>query len=178
MNQFFILPLFVIILIIPSLAYAESEVKLTITPKEIKYWDDITIRASLSSYNKPDELRYAIDIFDPDGTLFDSTLWFARQDHISVMPTENLVYKFIKTGEYKVVIEKAYTTERTGEIITSDSFILTTYPPPKKQAQLGIPSDSINCNEGLELIFKHDLNNPSCVSSLTKKKLVERGWTK
>ncbi|MEX0640745.1 MAG: hypothetical protein WD018_04615 [Nitrosopumilaceae archaeon] len=163
-------------MVIPSLVYAESEVELTLTPKEIKYWDDITIRASLSSYDKPDELRYYIDVFDPDGALFDSTLWFARQDHISVMPTENLVYKFIKTGEYKVVIEKAHTIERTGEIITSDSFTLTTYPPPKKQTQLGIPSDSINCNEGLELIFKSTDDTPACIKPSSYNHLVEIGW--
>lgn len=176
MKNFFILPVFFIFLLLPSIVYAESEVKLETMPKEARYWDDITITASLSSYDKPDELRYMIDVFDPDGKLIDSTLWFARQDHISVIPTEHPAYKITKIGEYRVVIEKAHTVERTGEIITTDSFIITTYPPPQKQTNAGVDPESVNCNEGLVLIFKQHTNSPICVTLSTEEKLIERGW--
>ena len=47
---------------------------------------------------------------------------------------------------------------------------------PLKQEYLGIPSNEIQCNKGLELIFKYLDSSPACVKPETKTKLIERGW--
>jgi len=39
------------------------------------------------------------------------------------------------------------------------------------------PKESImECEEGLQLIFKFTDNSPACVKSVTKQKLIIRGW--
>lgn len=50
------------------------------------------------------------------------------------------------------------------------------YLPPKLQHDLGMPIDEIKCNEGLFLVIKNQKTEPSCVSSETKTKLIERNW--
>lgn len=176
LNWFLIIIVTIIVFSISTLVYAQYEVELEITPKTVKYWDSVTIHAYLLSYNKPDEERYAIDIFDPDGKLIDSTLWFARQDHFSNISTQNLAYKISKIGEYRVAIEKTQNIERTGEIIITDSFFLTTYPPPLKQTKLGIPTDLIQCNDGLKKIFKSHDNSAICIKNASSTMLLNRGW--
>lgn len=47
---------------------------------------------------------------------------------------------------------------------------------PLMQLKQGIPLDSIQCKEGLELIFKSSNGFPACVKPETKQKLIERGW--
>ena len=47
---------------------------------------------------------------------------------------------------------------------------------PLKQLKSGIAPKDVKCNPGFELIFKIRDGSPACVTSLTGKKLVERGW--
>lgn len=47
---------------------------------------------------------------------------------------------------------------------------------PLKQFQSGISSQHIQCNDGLELIFKSSNGSPACVKHDTAMKLVKRGW--
>jgi len=49
--------------------------------------------------------------------------------------------------------------------------------PPLTLYRAGIPIDEIVCRDNLELILKASGNSPACVTSDTKAKLVERGWT-
>jgi hypothetical protein len=50
------------------------------------------------------------------------------------------------------------------------------YLPPIKQMKMGVSSQEILCNEGMELIFKSSDGSPKCVSSIAAEKLVTRGW--
>ena len=47
---------------------------------------------------------------------------------------------------------------------------------PKMQIFCEVPLDMLQCNIGLQLIFKSTDNSPACVKSSTVQKLVERGW--
>jgi hypothetical protein len=47
---------------------------------------------------------------------------------------------------------------------------------PIEQIRIGVPPEKIQCDEGLELIFKPSINSPKCVKPETKIKLIERGW--
>jgi hypothetical protein len=53
------------------------------------------------------------------------------------------------------------------------SFLLS----PLQQTQSGVLSNEIQCKYNLLLIQKYD-NSPTCVTSETKTKLIERGWAK
>ena len=46
---------------------------------------------------------------------------------------------------------------------------------PLKQFKSGVSFDEIQCKENLVLLQKHD-GSPTCVTSETKTKLLERGW--
>jgi hypothetical protein len=50
------------------------------------------------------------------------------------------------------------------------------YLPPIKQMKMGVSSQEVLCNEGMELIFKSTDGSPKCVSSTAAEKLVARGW--
>lgn len=54
--------------------------------------------------------------------------------------------------------------------IYADPFIA-----PLKQLKHGISPAAVQCNEGFELLFKSK-NSPACVTSDTKKELIQRGW--
>lgn len=49
---------------------------------------------------------------------------------------------------------------------------------PQKQFKLGIPSNEIQCKKEFELILKSSDDSPVCLTSETKKILIERGWAK
>ena len=49
--------------------------------------------------------------------------------------------------------------------------------PPLQLYRAGISSNDIVCKDNLELVLKASNNSPACVTSNTKTKLVERGWT-
>ena len=159
-------------------AYAEQEVTITVTPQSAKYGDDLLIYASLPSYEKPDELRYYIDVFDQEGRKVDSTLWFARADFNYTMRTEHPVFNITKTGEYTISVEKAFTFERTGEIVKTSFFELTTAPPPSLQIKRGVSSSNVACNDGLELTFKKNNGTPVCVKPDSIVKLIMWDWAK
>jgi len=48
---------------------------------------------------------------------------------------------------------------------------------PKKQSDLGIPSELVVCDEKLKLIFKASDGSPACVKPSSMEKLVGIGWT-
>lgn len=48
---------------------------------------------------------------------------------------------------------------------------------PINQIRIGVPPEKIQCDEGLELIFKPSDGSPICVKPETKTKLIQRGWT-
>ena len=50
--------------------------------------------------------------------------------------------------------------------------------PPLTLHRAGISSEDIVCRDNLELVLKASDKTPACVTSNTKAKLVERGWTK
>ena len=49
------------------------------------------------------------------------------------------------------------------------------FDPPLKQLAQGVAPEEVICNEGLELIIKHN-QSPACVRIETAIKLEERGW--
>jgi hypothetical protein len=49
--------------------------------------------------------------------------------------------------------------------------------PPLMLYRAGISSNDIVCRDNLELVLKANDNSPACVTSNTKTKLIERGWT-
>lgn len=158
--------------------YKDADVSLEAQPVKIKFGDDITIHASLPSYQKPDEIRYYIDVFDQEGRKVDSTLWFARTDFNYTMRTEHPAFNITKAGDYTISAEKAFTIERTGEIVKTTLFTIITNPSPLIQVDRGISANSVLCNDGLELIFKSTNDSPACVKPTSIEKLIQRGWAK
>ena len=156
--------------------YKDDEVSLEVTPVMVKFGDNITIHASLPSYEKPDDLRYYIDVFDLGGRKVDSTLWFARTDFNYTLRTEHPAFNITRAGEYAIHVEKSFNIEKTGKIVKTALFTITTNPPPLEQIDRGISSQQVFCNEGLELIFKSSDGSPACVKPDSISRLIERGW--
>lgn len=89
-------------------------------------------------------------------------------------------------GNYHIVLENGlqfmdweFDVRKNYSVVTLDR---TVYPvpwdlSPLKQFKSGISLDDIQCKNNLVLIQKHD-GSPVCVTSETKQKLIERGWTK
>ena len=154
----------------------DAKISLEVTPDMVKYGDYITIHASLPSYEKPDDLRYYIDVFDLDGRKVDSTLWFARTDFNYTMRTEHPSFNITRAGDYTIHVEKSFNIERTGEIVKTTLFTITTNPSPLEQIDRGISSQQVSCNEGLELVIKSSNSSPACVKPDSISRLIERGW--
>lgn len=159
-----------------DLDYKDAEVSLEVEPLRIKFGDDITIHASLPSYEKSDDLRYYIDVFDLEGRKVDSTLWFARTDFNYTMRTEHPAFNITRAGDYTIYAEKAFNIERTGEIVKTTLFTITTSPSPLKQVDRGISLTNVICNDNLELIIKSKDGSPVCVKPESMTKLVAWGW--
>ncbi|MGI0008491.1 MAG: hypothetical protein ACRD92_02615 [Nitrosopumilaceae archaeon] len=155
----------------------DDEVSLEVRPVKVKFGDDITIHANLPSYEKPDDLRYYIDVFDLEGRKVDSTLWFARTDFNYTMRTEHPAFNITRAGDYTIYVERALNIERTGEIVKTTSFTIITNPPPLKQVDRGISPANVICNDDLGLILKTKDGSPACAKYETAVKLVSRGWT-
>ena len=49
---------------------------------------------------------------------------------------------------------------------------------PKFQMRQGITVNQIDCNEGLQLMFKASDGSPACVKESNMEKLIQRGWGK
>ena len=89
-------------------------------------------------------------------------------------------------GNYHIVLENGlqfmdweFDVRKNYSVVTLNR---TVYPvpwdlSPLKQFKSGISLDDIQCKNNLVLIQKHD-GSPVCVTSETKQKLIERGWTK
>ena len=48
--------------------------------------------------------------------------------------------------------------------------------PPRMQMALGVDANDVLYKENLQLVFKPSSDVPSCVTSLTAEKLIQRGW--
>lgn len=158
--------------------YKDAEVSLEVTPVKVKFGDDITIHASLPSYEKPDDLRYFIDVFDREGRKVDSTLWFAREDFNYTMRTEHPSFNITRAGDYTIYVEKGFNIYRTGEIVKTTLFTIITNPPPLKQVDRGISPINVICNDDLGLILKTKDGSPACVKPASVEKLVAWSWAK
>ena len=118
-----------------------------ITPTTIvRYGDTFTIHAWLDSYEKPDDLRYYIEVIDENGRRVDSTLWFAREDFIYDLDTAHPVYNITKGGTYLVKVERANGIERTGII---DTTIIFEIVKPKINLEPVTPLDLWNKHENI-----------------------------
>lgn len=62
--------------------------------------------------------------------------------------------------------------------VLSSSLYENPKPSPRIQFFCDPSTKNLQCNEGLELIFKISNNSPACVKPETKTKLIERGWAK
>lgn len=154
-----------------------SEINIRITPDKVKYGESVLFQYSLSSYDKPDEELYAFNVVNPESVEIDSKLWFARQDSEYKFETYHPTYNIVNVGTYSLNFEKAVGMERTGEIVKTVFFEITTNPPPVTQYERGVNFDLIRCNTDLKLIFKIDIS-PACVKLESIPKLIERGWAK
>ena len=153
------------------------QIQITINPNEVKYGESLLFQYSLPSYDKPDDLHYTFSVKNPQGIEIDATLWFAREASEYTFETFHPAYNITESGRYILDFEKTLDWERTGEIVQTVYFEITTNPPPLTQHQRGVTSDSIRCNGDLELIIKND-NSPACVKGESVSRLIERGWGK
>jgi hypothetical protein len=153
-----------------------QKINITINPDKVKYGESLLFKYSLPSYDKPDEVRYYYNVVNPEGVQIDSTLWFAREDSEYKFETSHPAYNIVKAGKYSLNFEKAIEMERTGEIVETAFFDITTNPPPLAQFERGVNTNDVKCNQRLELILRYD-GFPACVKPESIPKLVERGWT-
>jgi len=156
----------------------EPELKITITPDKVKYGESLLFEYSLTSYEKPDEERYTYFVLNPDGIEIDATLWFARNDSEYKFETNHQAYDIVKAGNYTLNFEETYGMERTGKIVETAFFEITTNPSPLTQYERGINLREIRCNNDLQLIFKSSYNSPACVKPESIPKLIDRGWAR
>ena len=155
----------------------KPEIDLSIIPDKVKYGDSVHFYYSLPNYDKPDFERYSFYVLNPEGVEIDATLWMARNDSDYEFQTNASVFNIVKAGKYQLVFEKSYNNERTGEIVKTGFFEITTNPPPLVLSKRGVNVNQISCNEGLSWIIRVD-NSSACVKPESIPKLIERGWAK
>ena len=97
------------------------------------------------------------------GTIDNNLGFIVNNDHINV-------------GLYGTLNNKGMIRD-LGTIWGGDPESIGNILPPLKQSYFGIPVDEIQCDEEFILVQKND-GSPACVTSQTKSKLMERGWTK
>ena len=61
--------------------------------------------------------------------------------------------------------------------LTDTITVISDHIPTHKQLKFGILPEDITCHDNMELIFKDSDGSPACVTSETKLKLMERGWS-
>jgi len=127
--------------------------------------------------------EYTIKIFTEVGSSTGSTA-FSVIKSSEPLPKiskddKNLAVEFSsKTGKKIVELRsdtKVEFEDTTSEELTIEQSVsaLPKQMAPKKQMSLGISSNEVICNEGLELIIKYD-GSPACVNEMTADKLVSR----
>jgi len=113
-------------------AYGEPE--LQVYPKHATLGEEILIFA-LSS--ETENQSYYIDVYDPNGKLVDSTIWFAGLNFYRSIQTDDLNNDFTKSGAYTIAIVKADNNlEKTTDVIGASSFFIKT-PPPQIELMMG-----------------------------------------
>lgn len=120
-----------------------------------------------------------------DGTVNVATDGFAYDHNISGPSCPTTDRDIVTTTSGPVVAEKiklpdCKNIKYKGLTICRDfKYKPAKYVPdysPVKQLKSGIPINEIQCKVGSQLIFKTTNNNPACVTSEIKRKLIERGW--
>jgi hypothetical protein len=88
---------------------------------------------------------------------------------------ENAKLKLAYLCYLESVKQSPYEVQINFEIPECQTWLAKSFAP-NKQIKVGMESDKVQCDEGLELIFKYTDNSPACVKPTTVEKLVERGW--
>ena len=85
-------------------------------------------------------------------------------------------------------VEWPFEVTEKGDAVTKEPLItigklidVTEIFPPLKQSKFGLVPESIRCKTGLEIVMQQSdgpgSSRTACISSDTKSKLIERGWT-
>ena len=53
---------------------------------------------------------------------------------------------------------------------------IDTIPSPKTQLDYGVSAQNVNCDEGHELVIRHNLQSSACVKHESAEKFIQRGW--
>jgi hypothetical protein len=147
---------------------------------KVTYGDSFTIHAWLSDYgDKPENLRFFVDVVDSHSNQVDSTLWFARQDFVYEFDTTHPAYNITEGGTYKIKIEHANQMQRTGFFYKTLEFEIDfpdNHLSPLKQTKSGIYGNDIQCRDERVLVMKKSSELYSCVKPETAPKLFARNW--
>ena len=103
--------------------------------------------------------KVEMDLAIKNGTL---RAWVYPENESGTSPNSNVWYYYYLNGQAPYYIYGKYVDE-----------VL----PPRFQEKIGVsPPINIECNKGLELIFKKTTGAPTCVKISSVSRLVELGW--
>ncbi len=117
--------------------------------------------------------NYLVYANESDGVFFTSAN-FGTQSFSEVL---NL-YQGYDVWPAKIIEQKEKCLEKRLDLAAQNANISEgnkKFLPPKLQLLCESPPNLVQCNKGLELIFKND-DSPACVNPATAEKLIERGW--
>ncbi len=87
----------------------------------------------------------------------------------------NLVGGYERLSAFpEIIAEKEKCLEKRLDLAAENGKFMS----PKMQISCEVPKHNVQCNLGLQLIFKSSDNSPACVKTETTEKLIERGWAR
>lgn len=87
-------------------------------------------------------------------------------------PNDTYIVQF-SYGNQTVMKQYPYVFGTAGHLIWSSNYL-----SPLRQIMIGVPSNDVVCDVGLQLVMKIENGSPACVTHDTASKLVEQGWAK
>jgi len=87
-------------------------------------------------------------------------------------PNDTYILQFLY-GNQTVMKQYPYVFGTAGHLIWSSNYL-----SPLRQIVIGVPSNDVVCDMGLQLVIKAEDGSPACVTHDTASKLVEQGWAK
>ena len=157
-----------------------------VTTEKESYATGETIR--ISGFIKPQPTYYSVDITlliqDSIGNIVSLTKLTPSSDGTFETSIVSSGALWIEPGEYSIKANYLSQTVKTTFYFTGGTNTPLTPPShpeyvgfdaPLRQIAFGVFPNEVKCNQGLELIIKHN-DSPACVKLETVEKLEVRGW--
>jgi len=127
---------------------------------------DIFVQDAMDKY-------MAGEIDKADLEAFSDELW---QKSTQLLSDMRGIAEELRTRGYEVEAGVSTTDGLKPMITISKPSLTNDIKSPRMQVKQGIAPSDVNCDDGLELVFKISDKSPACVKPNSVEKLIQRGW--